>query len=110
VAAALLQYSGSSSAAAAAVEVAAGATAQQRRRQGGSSVAAVGRAMVALAARWQWWQRRGRALATALQRRQDVTKLEYFGTYLRYLPTNPMSQHYDSNHDIRSHFLSHNII
>ncbi len=33
-------------------------------------------------------------------RGQRVTKLEYFGTYLRYLPTNPMSQHCDSDLDI----------
>jgi hypothetical protein len=39
-----------------------------------------------------------------------VKKLEYFGTYLRYFPTNPTSRHCDSDLDIRSHFLSHDVI
>jgi hypothetical protein len=39
-----------------------------------------------------------------------VTKLEYFCTYLRYLPTNPTSRHCDSDLDIRSHFFLHNVI
>jgi hypothetical protein len=39
-----------------------------------------------------------------------VTKLEYFGTYLRYLPTNPTSRHCDRDLDIQSHFLSHDVI
>ncbi len=66
------------------------------------------------------WQSGGGGVSTVtvaavLQRRWQrsggggVTKLEYFGTYLRYLPTNPTSQHCDSDLDIRSHFLSRDI-
>jgi hypothetical protein len=61
--AALLQRGGSGSAAAVAAEAVAGATTRQWRRQHGSSAVAVGSTMVASAARWQQWQRRGRALA-----------------------------------------------
>ena len=49
----------------------AGATARRRRRQRGSGAVAVGSATVASAARWQRWQRRGKALATAWRRRRE---------------------------------------
>ncbi len=71
--AALLQRGGSGSAAAAAAEAAARATTWRQQWQRGSSTVAVGSAMVASAARQQRWQRHGRALAKAWQRRRECS-------------------------------------
>jgi hypothetical protein len=111
---------------------AAAAQRRQRQRSGGSSSSTVAGSLAMGVAAWQqqlggsaaaWRQRwqlgrggqlgsSGGSLATAqLQWQQPgVMKLEYFGTYLQYLPTNPTSQHCDSDLDIRSHFLSHDFI
>jgi hypothetical protein len=50
-----------------------------------------------------------RAMEMATMRATTHFKIRVLGTYLRYLLTNPTSRHCDSDLDIQSHFLSHDI-